>query len=158
LARPGNHLARLRPAVREVLVAEYRHALARLPEDLDDLLHHLEAGIEDLSLVVAWIVAMFADEQDALNRELVAAERECLGDAARVANPMLAGQLLREIVLRELIDPKRGDLLAWDVEAAFLRIAVEEAAGDMISVRHRPVDGTQGRDGFAVTLRRFGRP
>src|SRR5690348_3468297 len=65
--RPGHHLLGSFPAIRQVLVVEDRYGAPGLAKDLDDLLHQLEARIEDLALVVAGVVAVLADEEDPLN-------------------------------------------------------------------------------------------
>ena len=68
-----------------MLVVEDGHALAGLAKDLDDFLHECGARIEDLTAFVARIVAVFADEQDALDGQFVAAERQGVGNRARDA-------------------------------------------------------------------------
>ena len=46
-------------------------AMAVLLKDLDNLLEELVPRIEDLSFVVAWVVAMLAVDYDAIDGQLV---------------------------------------------------------------------------------------
>ena len=57
-------------------------AAAGLAEDIGDLEEHLEARIELLLFVVDGIVAVLANQQHAIDGELVAAQRERVGDGA----------------------------------------------------------------------------
>ena len=58
-----------------MLIIEDRNAAAGLTKDGGNLLHHLEARIENLSLIVPRIVAMLADKQDAVHGQLIRAVR-----------------------------------------------------------------------------------
>src|SRR5262249_56262767 len=100
---------RVRPTVREVLVVEDRNALARPAEDLDDLGQELVARIEDLSLVVAAVVAVFADQQDALNGEPVAALRQSVGNRPRHLYLEVAADLARHVILGLLVPLETPD-------------------------------------------------
>ncbi len=68
---PGrlDHLAGPVPLPREVLVVEDGNAVAALLEDVDDLGEELVPRIERLPLFIARIIAVFADQQDAVDGE-----------------------------------------------------------------------------------------
>jgi len=132
-------------------------AAAGLAEDGGDLLHHLQARVEDLPLVVARVVAVLADEQDALDRQLVAG-RQGVGDGARDLDAELPADRAGQVVVRRLIDVEGVDVVPGDVQLAAAGVAEDEAAGDVVGVRHRPVDGADDRDGLAPLLARRPRP
>jgi hypothetical protein len=52
------------------------------PEDIGDLQEHLKTGVELLLFVVGGVVAVFANEQDAVDGELGATEGQRFGDGA----------------------------------------------------------------------------
>ena len=78
--RVVDHLRAAVPGRREMLVVEDRHAAAARLEDLDDLLEELVARVERLALLVSRIVAVLADDDDAIDGQAPAAERQGLGD------------------------------------------------------------------------------
>src|SRR5262249_34590483 len=123
-----------------------------------DLLHHLVARVEDLALVVALVVAVFADEQDALDRQLVAAAGEGVGDGAVNLDAEIPAQFAGQVVFRLLIDIQGADVVFGNVELAAPGVAMDEPAGDVVGVRHRPIDGGKDGDGLSAVLGGFARP
>ena len=75
-----DHLLGLGEAERKMLVVENRDRAAVVLEDLGGLAEELVARIEDLPLVVAGIIAVFADDQDGVDGQFVAAAAERLGN------------------------------------------------------------------------------
>src|SRR5206468_1677094 len=80
-ARSVVHLARPVPIPRQVLVVEDRHGAAARFEDLYDLLEDFVERILVLSFFVAFVPAMFAYEQHAIDGQLFSAERQGFADA-----------------------------------------------------------------------------
>ncbi len=64
-----------------MLVVEYRHSSSAVTKHLVDLLEELVAGILDLTLFVSLILAVLADDDDSVNRQLASAQSQCFGDA-----------------------------------------------------------------------------
>ncbi len=69
---------------------------------------------------------------------------------ARKPHAELLGRVARQVVVRRLIDEHRGDVEARRVRLAGQGVAVEEAAGDVVRMRQRPVDGGDDGDGLAA--------
>ncbi len=149
LLRPADHLFAPGEGVRQVLVVVDRHAAPGLAEDGGDLLHHFQARVEDLALVVARVVAVFADEQDAFDRQL-AVHQQGVADGARDADAEVLGQVARQVVVGRLIDVERGDVEFRHVGLAGQDVAVEETAGDVIRMGERPVDGRDDGERLAA--------
>ena len=139
-----DHLARLDPAVGEMLVDEDRHRTARRPEDLEHLAKEPPARIELLELLVVGIVAVLGDQEDRVDGELARAERERIGDrraqrGSRAASPWPGpGRSFG----RRLLDEQAGDLERRLVQAAAVvdREAIDESSDDVIGMRQVVVD------------------
>ena len=65
------------------------NSLARAAEHFDDRLHQLVAGIEVLTPVIIWIVAMLADEADRIHGQVVSPERQGIFDGRINLEPVL---------------------------------------------------------------------
>ena len=70
----------------------------------------------------------------------------------------VAADLARLVVARPLIDVKAADVLGRRVEGAVQGVAVQEAAGDVVSVRQRSIDGGQHGEGLALAGFEMRRP
>ena len=92
-----------------MLVDEDGARFAALFEDLDDLFEELVARVELLVLFVVRIVAVFADEDDAVDGEFARAERQRVGDGFRDREVVGGGEALADVAGVDLIHPERGD-------------------------------------------------
>src|SRR5204863_8412960 len=81
---------------------------------------------------------------------------QSVGNGARQADAMLAGDVARQIVVRRLIDVERTDVVCRHVEPPLAWVAVDESAGDVIGVRQRPIHGADRGDRLALPLARLG--
>ena len=146
--RPLHHLLGLGPAIGQVLVVEYGNRSPGLAKHRDELLHELEARVEDLAFLIARIVAVLADQEHAVDREFAGAVRQRLLDGARQAEAKIARQPARQVIVRDLIDIQRLDILPRNVKATVACVAVDEPAGNVVGVRQRPVDRRDDREGL----------
>ena len=131
-----------------MLVVVDRNRAAIRFEDLAALLEKFEAGIQYLALVVARVVAVFADDQHGIDGEFVTAAAQRFGDGRIHLEPELLRALLAEIARRVLVHVQRDDLHVGLVPGPVDRIANQEAVADMLAVRKVAVDG--GDDGDAL--------
>ena len=129
------HRARLLAIIRQMLVAKDGHTSAGLVKDFDDLLEKLKAGIELLPLLVKRIIAVFADEQDAVHRELVAAKRQRAANVRVEREAVLASVFLTQVARAGLRDVHASDAVIGIVHLAVAEIAVEEPAAEVVGVR-----------------------
>src|SRR5438270_13177618 len=141
-----------------MLVVKDRNALARLAKDGNDLLHHFDAGIEDLSLVVAWIVAVFAYEKHPVHGKFVRPVRQGVGDRPGQPKVKILCHAARQIIVRRLVHIHGADVTMRYVETAVARVALNEAPGNVIAMRQRPVDRRDHGNRFATLLAWLGRP
>ena len=81
-SRGVHHLLRPLPLPRQVLVVEHRRGAAVLREHLDDLLEELVPRVLDLAELVLRVLAVLADHQHRIDRQLVAAAAQGFGDAS----------------------------------------------------------------------------
>ena len=148
LAGGVHHVAGQLAVVGQVLVAKHRHRPAGLAEDLHDLLEHFVPRVELLAALVVRVVPVFSDQQHAIDGQLVAAERQRLGDGLVQVKLELLGQFLTEVVLADLGDVHAGDGPVGVVHATAAQVAVQEAAANMVGVRQVVVG--RGDDGEAA--------
>ncbi len=78
---------------------------------------------------------MLADEQNAVHRQLVAAERQGTGHVGIEADAVFLRQLLAQVVALLLLDVHSGDGEVGVVHRLAAQVAVEEAATDVVGVR-----------------------
>ena len=68
-------------------------------EDVDHLFKELEAGVEVLLLFVVGVIAVLADEDDAIDGELAGAEGEGAGDVGGEGDVVGGGEALADVAL-----------------------------------------------------------
>ena len=114
-------------------------------EDLDDLFEEVVARILDLSLFVPRIVAVLADEDDAVNGQFVAAEREGLGDGLAELHGRVAREALpAEVGLAHLVHVKRHKIHRGIMVRAVPAVAIEKTVDNVLRMRVLEVDGDDG--------------
>src|ERR1041385_3276368 len=110
-----------------MLVVEYRHGLAVVPEYLDDLLEELVPRVFRLPFFIPRIIAVFAYEHHSIDGKLAAAERQCLGDGrTHFQRRMPRGALFAEIVVADLVDIERHQIHGWMMVRAVPAVAVQK--------------------------------
>src|SRR5579862_2046965 len=80
MPRRVDHVAGPVPIPREMLVVEDGNAAPAFAKDVDDLCEEFVSWVKGLLFFVSRIVAVFTDEQDAVDSQLSRAERQRLGD------------------------------------------------------------------------------
>ena len=110
------------------------------------LLEKFEARILGLPLLVLWIVAMLANDDDSVHRERVASTTQRLRDRGINLEAMLGCSRLAEITLWSLVDIQRDDLDPWLMPCSLPWIADEESVAHMLSVRQIFPDGRNDCD------------
>src|SRR5215211_2849809 len=93
-----------------MLIVEDWHGTAAQLEYLDDLLEPLVPRIECLSFFVRGIVAMFTNDHDAVDGQLVAAKCERLGNVGKEFEVVTFGAIPSQVAVGKLIDENRGYL------------------------------------------------
>jgi hypothetical protein len=129
-----------------VLVIEDRHGPPAGLEDLDDFLEEAAARVEDLSLVVAGIIAVLGHEEHAIDGQLVAAQRQRLGDALEHGDAPAFGQGPADVEVRHLIDVQRCHPARRWITLADDAEALHEARDDVVGVAVAKVRGDNGGD------------
>ncbi len=97
------------PGRGEVLIVEEGHGFLAPREDIGDGLEETAARIELLALVVVGVIAVLADAQDAVDGQLLAAERQGIGDIVVDFEIVLLGEIAAHVLIGELIDEHRHD-------------------------------------------------
>ncbi len=141
-----HHFAGFFETVREVFVVIDRDCAAILFEDPGALFEKLEARVEDLSFVVAGVVAVLADDQNGVHGEFTAACAERFGDGGKYLEAEFFGPFLTEIAFGFLIDVEGGDLNVGLVPGAVEGVADEEAITHVLGVGEIFVDRGDDRD------------
>jgi hypothetical protein len=141
-----DHLERMSPVVAEVLVAEHRHGSTRGPENLHDTLEIVVSRIELLPPGVVLVVAVLADEEHAIHRELARAKRESILDRFRDAEAMFPGEFPAHVAGTDLLDIRTRDAELREVVLVAHHVPIEEAAGNVIGMRQVPPDGADDGD------------
>ena len=107
-------------------------------KDLDDLLEEFVARIVRLALFVPRVVAVLADNDDAIHREFAGAARQRFGDGGI---DFIAGKRWRDRrqvfaeVPWSLIDVERNQVHRWMMVHAVPAVAFQEAVDDVLAVR-----------------------
>jgi len=134
-------------AVRQVFIVVNGNRHTVLLEDVHALLDELASRIEHLSLLVPLVVAVFADHQHRIDRELAAAAPKRLRDRwidLEVEFLRARGAL---VSFRLLIDVERDHFHIRLVPRSVARIADQESIAYVLRVREVSVDGRD--DGYA---------
>src|SRR6266446_7412619 len=126
-----------------MLVAEDGHDLVGLSKYGNDLLHPIVTRIKNLSLLISLVIAVLADQQHAFDREFIASIGERVGDRFRQTEAVNLSLLIREIVIRFLVDIEGPDIMLGNMKAAVARIAADKSTGNVIGMRHRTVNRGQ---------------
>src|SRR4051794_19050391 len=108
-----------------MLVAEDRDAAAAGFEHLHDLPEELVTWIQRLASLVLRVFAVLADDDDAIDRELGAAQCEGLRNGRENRHAVPLGRRTRQITLRKLIDIERDKVDVRPAPAALPRVAEE---------------------------------
>ena len=153
---PGQvvHPSRPLPLPRQVLVVEDGGGLPRGAEDVDDLHEELVARVEVLVLLVRLVLAVLADQEDAVDGQVVRAQGQGLGDGrAQLHLREALDAILGEVALGALVDVEGDDIHLGAVMAAVPAIPLEEAVDDVLSVGVLVVRGDDGGDTWAPVHR-----
>src|SRR5260221_8715486 len=132
-----------------MLVAKDRHYLLGAGESPRHFLEEPAAWVEDLALLVLRVLAVLADAQDALDRQLVAAERQGFVDGRTESKAVFLRQIAAQIAGRELIHVERNELEVKQIFVVMQR-AFQDLADDNVRVRVARVDSDRGGDGLGV--------
>jgi len=143
-----NHAVGLAEAPGEVFIVEQRDRAATLAKDVGDFEEHLKAGVEALLLVVKGVVAVFADEYDAIDGKFISAEGKGVGDGAVHGDFVFAGEGAADVLRGELFEEEGDDLGAGIGRALVLVEAFEVLADDDVAVGSEAVFGDDGGDAF----------
>ncbi len=101
----------------------------------DDLLKELVARILRLALFVARILAVLADNDDAIDRQLAAAERQRFGDRRiHLHRREALGALAAQVAIVDLIDVERHQVHRRMMMCAIPAVAFEEPVDDVLRV------------------------
>ena len=137
-----------------MLVVEDRGGSAGGAVDGDDLPEELVARVEPLALFVGAVGAVLADEQDAVDGEIRAAQGQGVGRGRVDGQVLEAGlALAAEVVLGELVDVERHQVHRRAVVAAAPAVPFEEAVADVLAVGVLAVLGDDGGDPGARCFR-----
>src|SRR5262245_23401921 len=115
-----------------MLVAEHRHGAAAAAELVSDFEKQLESRIQLLSLAIGWIVARFANQQDAVDGQLLASQRQRLGDRGENRNTIALGAFTAHVVLRTLRSVHRSDARVGTRLSIVLLVALQVFADNHI--------------------------
>ena len=127
-----------------MFVAEEGHRTAAVFDDVEDLVEEFEARVKVLAELIAGVIAMFADEDDGVDREFRATLAEGFADAGVDAKAVASGQVARHVVGGDLVRIERHDVGAGRVPGAVRRVAAQQASDDDIGVGPMPVLGDDG--------------
>ncbi len=117
------------------------------PKHVDRLFEEFVAGIKGLPFFVSRVVAMLADDQHAIDGQLVAARAERLGDRG-IDRQLLEsrGPFAAQVPLGELIDIQRHQVHRRTVVPRFPAKPFEESVQNHFGVRKLAELGDQRRD------------
>ena len=146
--RIRNHLLRFLKTIGEMLVVEDRHGASVFLKYLHALLEKFIPRVKNLSLLVARILAVLADEQHCINGEFIAAAAECLGDSGIDSKPEFTRPVPALFPFRSLRYVKRDDLHIWTMPSAFAWITDEKPVGEVLRVREITVNRSDNRNAF----------
>jgi len=146
-----HHSLGLAPAPRQVLVVEHGYGAPAGAEDVGDFQEHFEARVEALFLVVEGVVAVLADEDDAVDGELVAAEGERVGDGAEDGHAVLLGAFAAHVSFRHLFREHADDLRPRVRRLVVLLVPFQVFADYHVGVRPGPVFGDDRGDALGFS-------
>ena len=109
-----------------------------LLEDLDRLLEELVARIENLPLFIPGVIAMFPDDHDAIDCQMIAATPQGFGDGGIDREAMLGSPLAAQVAVGTLIDVQRDNLQRRLVPLAVPRVSHQEAVSHVLRVGQIP--------------------
>src|SRR5262249_35017428 len=131
---------RVRPGGAEVLVAEDRDGLLVLDEGRGHLLQKATPRVEDLAAGILRVLAVLADAQHAVHRQLLAAQGQGGLDGRADGEAVLLRQVAAHLLLGELIDVQGRQLDARE-RLAVKGVALQELGEEDVGVRPAVVYG-----------------
>jgi len=137
------------PIVGEVLIEEGGDDAAGLLVDVEDFVEEFEAGVEMLAEVVEGVVAVFADEDDAVDGELGGAEGEGFADGGVDLEAVAGGEVAGHVVGGDLGGVERYEVCARRGPEVVGGVAAEEPAADDVGVGVPAILGDDGGDALA---------
>src|SRR6185436_15689010 len=117
-----------------MFIIENRNGAATAFENFHDLFEELVPRIKRLALRVLGIVAVFADEQHAVDGEFGTAQRQRVRDRRKYFHTMAARAVAAQVALGKLIHVESGQLEGWLMVPALPAIAFERAVEEMLRV------------------------
>ena len=138
-----------------MFVIEHRDRPSVLFKDLGTLLEKLVAGILNLAFLIAWVVAMLADNQDCIHGQFRAACAQGFGDCRVDGETEFPRPLGAQVAIGFLIHIERDDLYVGALPRACVRIPHQESIAHVLAVREVAIDG--GDDGEPLGRGRLGR-
>ena len=128
------------PVPRQMLVVKNWHRPPAAFENVDRLLKELITRIERLPLFIARILAVLADQQHAIDGELVAATGQGRGDRGiNLHSRMSCRSFATQIVRGPEIDIERHNIHRGSIMLALPAVPVEEAIDDPLRMGNVPV-------------------
>ena len=141
-----------------MLVEEDGHDAAAVLEDFCYFVKQPAFGVLRACRLAVGVVAVLGDEQDAIDGELVAAERERFGDRFGEAEFVFRGQFAAFVVIGRLIDIQRRQFETGPLAAAVERVRLQHAGGDDVGMGVVvPDGGDDGDAGFSASSARWPR-
>jgi len=137
------------PGVGEMFVEEGGEGAAVLLVGVEDLGEEFVAGVEFLADVVGGEVAVFADEDDAVDGEFVGVEGEGLFDGGEDLEAVAGGEVGAHVAFVDLVDVEGDELAAGGVPLGVGGGAGHEAAEDDVGVGVEVVAGDDGGEAGA---------
>ena len=127
----------------------------RVPEGLDDLGEEPATGVELLPLGIDRVIAVLADQEDAVNAELRSAQRHRPRGRAEQGDAVASGHAPADITPGELLNRQAHDLAVGSVSPLGDGIPLDELGDDVVGVRVSEIGRRDGRDPLpgAVGLR-----
>src|SRR5262249_37867368 len=128
-----------------VLIAEHRHDTTARFKDPDDLAQQPPLRILNAVIFAARIITMLADEEHAIDRQLVATQRQRPRDRVIDRKAVLFRQAAAHIIGRKLIDIGTDELQLRKLTLAIERISLHQPRANHIRMRIMPPDGRDYR-------------
>ena len=95
---------------------------------------------------------MFADQQNRIDGQFIAAQGQCRADAREDRDVEFVGQLQTDVALVDLIDIEGSNLGAWGDEPVVGRKAPQELGDQHTGVTVRKEGGDDGGDAERITI------
>jgi hypothetical protein len=118
-----------------VFVAKHRHDAAARLEHLHDLAEQPPLGVDGLPRVRFGVVAVLGHQQHAVDRQLVAAQRERLGHGVVNGNAVLLGQPAADIAVGHLVGVERDEFQLRPPPVAVERFGFQQSADNHVGMR-----------------------